>query len=1213
MILLVRSFGVGLLPMELSLKKFYSRLADIVRHPRTRKIAIWCVAIVVTLGIIVTVAPPLLRNKIAAALSDKLHRQVSIEEIWVNPLAMTATVRGFAMKERQSASTAVSFDELYVNLQLQSLFRLGPVIRELRLVKPYISLVRQEDLKYNFQDLIDEFTAGPKDPAAPTPRFALYNIEILDGKIDFDDRPEQTKHTISSLRIGVPFISSLPTHVDIQVKPAFSAVLDGAPLEILGDTHPFKDSLETNLQLDIKNLEVPKYLAYSPVELNFTVPSGVINGHLTASFRNFKDKAPTLDIAGNLALNELIVNERDNTPLISLPSLEVDIGDLKVFAAKATLTSVKAKGLELHLKQDRSGQLNVARMVNVPAAAPPAEPKKEAAPFIYQIDDFLLEGGKLYFVDETPAPPYRNTLTNLRLAAKSFTNEKEKKSDVELSFESESKERLNYSAVVQLDPLLVEGKFDLKGFRLGPLFPYYQNVLNLEVREGVLDVTGEHKLAAGEKELAISVGNLNAAFKALQLYLAGKADPLWRIPSLVIKDTNVDVNKKSIAIGAFESQGGKGSVEREADGTINYARLFKTKAAEEQPKTAEKETPWQVTARRINLERFGVVFDDKSVKNPTTLVASDFSWRIDNFSNAKGSRSNTTIQTRVNDKGTLRLTGSLGTLPPVGELKIEAKDVDLLPFQPYMIDRINFRLTSGRVGTTGDLTFDASGDGPVKAGYQGEIQITDFATVMKDNSEDLLKWKSLDLKDLKFALEPTQVSMDEIVLSEFYSRLILAADGKFNLQRLTGEKDEKKEKPDAQSGPPQKTPETASTPAAPEKQMRIGQITLQNGNINFSDFFIKPNYTANLTGVNGKISEVKADTPADLEIQAKLNNAAPVGIRGKINPLAKDLFLDVAANVDGIDLSPLSPYSGKYVGYGIEKGKLSFKVKYKVENRKLAADNQIILNQLTFGEKVESPDATSLPVLLAVALLKDRNGVIDIDLPISGSLDDPQFSVGGLVLKIIFNIISKAVTAPFALLGAMFGGGEELSYVEFDYGRAALTQAAEAKLKSLAAAMDNRPALKLEMAGRVDPVNDPEGLKKVSIERKVKAQKMKDLVRQGKAPKSVDDVRIEKDEYPRYLKAAYGEESFPKPRNVIGLAKDLPVPEMETLMLQHAKVGDDAVRELANNRAQVVKDYLLASGQVTQDRLFIVASKPGPPGEKDKAVAKLSRVDFSLK
>ena len=253
--------------------------------------------------------------------------------------------------------------------------------------------------------------------------------------------------------------------------------------------------------------------------------------------------------------------------------------------------------------------------------------------------------------------------------------------------------------------------------------------------------------------------------------------------------------------------------------------------------------------------------------------------------------------------------------------------------------------------------------------------------------------------------------------------------------------------------------------------------------------------------------------------------------------------------------------------------------------------------------------------MLAVALLKDRNGVIDVNLPISGSLDSPEFSVGGIILRLVINIITRAVTSPFALLGAAFGGGGsgELSYVEFDYGRSNLTESAEAKVKSLATAMNNRPALKLDISGRVDPVNDLEGLKQLSVERKVKAQKMKELVRQGVAPQSVDDVQVDKAEYERYLKAAYGEESFPKPRNVIGLAKDLPVAEMESLMLKNARATDDDLRDLANRRAQAVQNRLLATGQVTADRLSIVGAKPLSAEDKEKSKAKLSRVDFSLK
>jgi hypothetical protein len=237
-------------------------------------------------------------------------------------------------------------------------------------------------------------------------------------------------------------------------------------------------------------------------------------------------------------------------------------------------------------------------------------------------------------------------------------------------------------------------------------------------------------------------------------------------------------------------------------------------------------------------------------------------------------------------------------------------------------------------------------------------------------------------------------------------------------------------------------------------------------------------------------------------------------------------------------------------------------------------------------------------------------------LPISGSLDDPQFSVGGIVLRIIINLITRAVTAPFSLIASAFGGGgsgDELSYIEFEPGRANLDKEDQAKIATLAKALGNRPALSLEMTGRADPLTDLDGLKRVGIERKVKAQKMRDLARKGEAPRSVDDVQVAPSEYPQYLKAAYGEETFPKPRNIIGLAQDLPVPEMEKLMMQHAKASDDDLRQLANQRAQAVRDALLASGQAGAERLFVVTAKPLSAEERAKLKGRPNRVDFTMK
>ena len=397
--------------------------------------------------------------------------------------------------------------------------------------------------------------------------------------------------------------------------------------------------------------------------------------------------------------------------------------------------------------------------------------------------------------------------------------------------------------------------------------------------------------------------------------------------------------------------------------------------------------------------------------------------------------------------------------------------------------------------------------------------------------------------------------------------------------------------------------------------LSIGKITLRNGAVNFTDLFIKPNYSADLSEITGSVGRITRDTAGDVDLRGYVQKTAPLVITGRVNPLAKDLFVDIKASAKDVELSPLTAYAVKYAGYGIEKGKLSMDVKYHLENRKLAAENHVNLNQLTFGKKVDSPTATKLPVLLAVALLKDRNGVIDINLPITGSLDDPQFSLGGIIGRVIVNLLVKIITSPFALIGSLFGGGggggEELAYLEFAPGRAAITPDAAKKLTTVAKALNDRPALKMEITGRADADGDREGLRNGAIERKVKAQKLKAMLKSGEAVQSLDDVKVETGEYEKFLTAAYQEEKFAKPRNLIGLAKSLPAPEMERLMLANLQGSDEDLQQLADQRAQAAKDWLVQSGKIEAERVFLIASKLTAEGIKDKG--KPNRVDFALR
>ena len=390
-------------------------------------------------------------------------------------------------------------------------------------------------------------------------------------------------------------------------------------------------------------------------------------------------------------------------------------------------------------------------------------------------------------------------------------------------------------------------------------------------------------------------------------------------------------------------------------------------------------------------------------------------------------------------------------------------------------------------------------------------------------------------------------------------------------------------------------------------------MTLQGGKVNFSDQYIKPNYSASLVEIGGRVSGLSSEEGrlADIDLRGNLENSAPLEIVGKINPLAKDLFLDLNVDFRDMDLSPVSPYSGRYAGYGIEKGKLTLNLKYHIEKRKLESDNKIFLDQFTFGGAVDSPKATKLPVKLAVALLKDRKGEIRLDLPVTGSLDDPKFSIWGVVWKILGNLLVKAATSPFALLGAVFGGGEQLSYLEFDPGHFDIPAAEEGKLANLGKILQDRPGLKLEIEGHVDVEKDREAMRQRIFRRKVAAQKLSDLVKTGQPAPALDNVRVEAAEYPKYLARAYKAEKFPKPRNFIGIAKDLPVPEMEKLMLTHIQVTDDDLRRLAMERASRVRDRLVASVKVESGRIFLVEPKTLPPERKEKL--RDSRVDFRIR
>ncbi|HUH66711.1 MAG TPA: DUF748 domain-containing protein, partial [Syntrophales bacterium] len=617
----------------------------------------------------------------------------------------------------------------------------------------------------------------------------------------------------------------------------------------------------------------------------------------------------------------------------------------------------------------------------------------------------------------------------------------------------------------------------------------------------------------------------------------------------------------------------------------------------------------------ITVDAANLTFVDMQPVEPANIQMVPINLNLKNLSTEKGEKGNVDLSLTLDKKGLISVKGPIEIEPLHADLEIAVKDLSIRTFQSYFIDKVKINVTRGAVSTTGRfaLTEDSKGKPSVK--YAGKISVSNLATIDKAFSNDFVNWKQLYFDHIDAGYNPLFVNIKGISLTDFYARIIVNPNGTLNIQNIFGEKG--KEAGGAEKGaPPSRPVEKAAATEKPDetaKKVKIGKVTLEGGTIDFTDRYIKPNYAAKMLNIGGSVTGLSSEeiSRATVDLRGNLGYGSPIEIKGTINPLIKDLYADMKVSFKDIELSPVTPYSSKYLGYPIMKGKLTFNVSYLIENRKLSAQNSVFLDQLTFGDRVESPDAIKAPVTLAVSLLTDRNGQINLDIPVSGSLDDPKFSVWPIVWQVIVNLITKAVTAPFTLIASLLGGGEEMSYVEFDYGSDLVSQDAQKKVNALAKALYERPNLKMDITGYVDADRDKEGLRQAEFNRKIKAQKLKDMIRKGEPAVSVDQVKVEPREYERYLTLAYNAEKFPKPRNIIGLAKSMPPQEMEKLMLANIKVTDSDLKLLASRRANNVKELILKASGVEPGRIFIVEPQSLAPQKKEKA--KDSRVEFKLK
>ena len=711
--------------------------------------------------------------------------------------------------------------------------------------------------------------------------------------------------------------------------------------------------------------------------------------------------------------------------------------------------------------------------------------------------------------------------------------------------------------------------------------------------------------------------------------------PQLTLASLAIADTALDLAGRRVVIGQLRSQGLETWAAREADGRLDWQALLERQLAALQehratgvpspapttePATAGRSAqeaepqpqadtataaapaepsvqaaapassgPWQVALNDVQLRGWRAHLEDRVAQPPVPLEIGPLDLDLQGFASSGEQPFNLRLVSGIGAQGHLEASGAVRLKPLGSQLKVLARDLDLRPAQAYISPFVHLELRSGMLG--GDLAVDLQNIAPLAFTVSGHAEVSQLHTLDTLKGRDFVRWQKIDLDDLDYR-HGEQLQIGKVRLQQPYARFIINEDLSTNVKELLV------------AQPPKAPPATPGKPL----HVRVGGVEISDGSANFADFSLTPDFATAIQQLNGRIGTLdnQSGKPATVDIRGKVDRYAPVTIKGHLTPFSPLEQLDIATRFQRVELTTLTPYAGKFAGYKIRKGRLNLDLHYRIEKGRLDADNKVLLEDLQLGERVDSPSATDLPVRLAVALLKDSHGNIDIALPVQGDLNNPEFSVVPIVWQTLRNLVLRAVQAPFKLIAGLVDGGEEsLDSVIFAAGSSALDEPARDNLGKLAKALQQRPALRLEVEGMSQQAADGPLLARQRLDREYREVWYRMLQRRGdKVPADASQLKVPGDMQAILLEGIYRARLKQQPpAEWRELKKPERAAQLEQAVLESWAQSQALLRQLAQDRARAIKAWLVEQGQLADERIYLLEVGSAAAGAGEQRIA----------
>ncbi len=971
-------------------------------------------------------------------------------------------------------------------------------------------------------------------------------------------------------------------------------------------------------QLRRKRVWIPLAVLVVYSLFGFLALPGIVRGQIIKGVRETLKREVRLDrvrvnpLFLSLTLEGFDLEDADGTSFVAFDRMHADFQLSSLVRWALTFREFRLEGPRTHIRLMPDGRPNFADMIDYAASQPPSKPPRLI------LGKFEIARGSVRVTNLMPAEPEDGTLEPIDLMLRNFTTIPDKEGRYGIVATDPSGGRWQWNGDLTFDPLHSAGVLEVSDSGLRKFWEIAKRRFGFEVTDGITDCRIDYATDVRGDSIVSRINDARFSLTGFTMRAPGKEPDLLHIDSLRVTGIQVRYPEQTVNIERVLLAGTRVVAWLEPDTTLNWQALMTKPASAAAPASGTAPAappdsvapvaPWTVELKEFSVRDLGVAFEDRTVSPPFAVMVAPANATLRNLSSEPGASIDLATDVTIAGTGKFEATGKAVAQPPSADLQVMLSDLPLKIFQPYVNPVAKLQLVSGTLGAKGKVQFreGARKDQP-DLRYQGVVESRGFLARDRIVDDRFLAWKSVTASGIDYA--PTRVRVGGVRLSQPYAKILIHKDRTTNIQEIFGLQADTvvaAQKPsEALAAMRKSATESSAIP------VRIGTIDVVEGSADFADFSLILPFAARIEQIAGSAKGLSSDSAsrASVVLDGKMQPSGTASVRGEINPLAERTFVDLDVDFSGFNMPVLTPYTGQFLGREVDKGKMTLDLNYRLEGRHLVGENKILLDQFELGEKVESPEATKLPVGLALAILKDGNGQINLDMPVEGDLDDPKFGIWKVIWDFIMSLLKKVATAPFALLGSLFGGGDadELSHVDFPVGASAMPEDQKESMTKLAEALGKRPQLSLEVRGRSDAEADAVAIRHAKFEalagEKLASDPKKYGGGVGYSPRLLEDLyaeRFEKQglaEFKKKFEMPAGELDPKHPQFKEGSKKlVIDSPRLYTAIqdtLTALQPVDEAdLLSLANARGLTIKDQLVTQG-VDDARIYLMDPEPG--------------------